>query len=376
MQGAILSLPEQGEPVELHPEPYDTEAALQVLLAEHPSLLAGDQMDPDSPRRWLLVSREMTISDPEQGGPRWAIDHLFLDQEGIPTLVEVKRTGDTRLRREVVGQMLDYAANGLASWPLEAIQSAFERRCEDEGLSPVTALDDLLVDDTDEVTFWTRVQTNLQAGRIRLVLVADQIPSDTLRIIQFLAEQMRPATICAVEVRQYVGRGMKTLVPRVVGQSAPRLSSAARRSTDWSEDDFFRELQAQGEDLVPVARSLLAWGQQEPRYTRWGAGNHSGSFHVWIKTPEGAECKLFTVSTSGTVRVHLFLFSRAGLPVQAVQRVLGQLNTIPGVHLGDDTVNGMPKFNLRLLAGSEERHRYLDIMQDVFSLAMSAGVPA
>ena len=30
----------------------------------------------------------------------------------FPTLVEVKRSSDTRIRREVVGQMLDYAANG------------------------------------------------------------------------------------------------------------------------------------------------------------------------------------------------------------------------------------------------------------------------
>jgi hypothetical protein len=31
----------------------------------------------------------------------------------VPTLLEVKRSSDTRIRREVVGQMLDYAANGV-----------------------------------------------------------------------------------------------------------------------------------------------------------------------------------------------------------------------------------------------------------------------
>ena len=48
---------------------------------------------------------------------RWTI--CFLDQDGIPTLVEVKRASDTRIRREVVGQMFDYAANALLHWPLE-----------------------------------------------------------------------------------------------------------------------------------------------------------------------------------------------------------------------------------------------------------------
>ena len=56
------------------------------------------------------------------GGNRWSLDHLFLDQEGIPTLVEVKRGTDTRIRREVVGQMLDYAANAIVYWPVEELR--------------------------------------------------------------------------------------------------------------------------------------------------------------------------------------------------------------------------------------------------------------
>lgn len=37
------------------------------------------------------------------------MDHLFVDQDAIPTLVEVKRSSDTRIRREVVGQLLEYS---------------------------------------------------------------------------------------------------------------------------------------------------------------------------------------------------------------------------------------------------------------------------
>lgn len=92
---------------------YESEALLQRLLGSYPTLLAGDQISPESPRRWLLVSREYGVPDAEDAAPRWSLDHLFLDQEGVPTLVEVKRASDTRIRREVVGQMLDYAANAV-----------------------------------------------------------------------------------------------------------------------------------------------------------------------------------------------------------------------------------------------------------------------
>ncbi len=51
----------------------------------------------------------------------WAlgIDHLYVDAAGVPVLVEVKRSTDTRLSREVVAQMLDYAASAaqeLKGW--------------------------------------------------------------------------------------------------------------------------------------------------------------------------------------------------------------------------------------------------------------------
>ena len=115
---------------------YDSELLLQELLAKYPDLLAGEQINGDAPRRWLLVTREMSIPGEDDGYGRWSVDHLFLDQEGIPTLIEVKRSTDTRIRREDVGQMLDYAANAVVYWPVEQIQAEFESRCDSEGLNP------------------------------------------------------------------------------------------------------------------------------------------------------------------------------------------------------------------------------------------------
>src|SRR5690554_4797328 len=82
---------------------YTTEEILQVLLVKYPDLLPGDQINPEAPRRWLLVAREMGVPGAEHETGRWSLDHLFLDQDGIPTFVECKRATDTRARREVVG---------------------------------------------------------------------------------------------------------------------------------------------------------------------------------------------------------------------------------------------------------------------------------
>ena len=66
---------------------YDSESLLQSWIADHPELLAGDQINPDNPRRWLLIKREAGIPDQDRGGSRWSVDHLFIDQDGIPTFV-------------------------------------------------------------------------------------------------------------------------------------------------------------------------------------------------------------------------------------------------------------------------------------------------
>ena len=68
------------------------------------------------------------MPDTKEGPGRWSVDHLFLDQDSVPTLVEVKRSSDTRIRREVVGQLIDYAANAVVYWPVEMLRAASARR--------------------------------------------------------------------------------------------------------------------------------------------------------------------------------------------------------------------------------------------------------
>src|SRR5215510_8587676 len=150
MSGGMYLIQDDGHLVEMTERAYDSEDLLQGLLATYPNLLAGDQMDRAAPRRWLLITREMAVPSEEDGAGRWSVDHLFLDQDAIPTLVEVKRSSDTRIRREVVGQLLDYAANAVAYWPVERIRAQFEMNCQAQGLDPEEILGEFLRDETDQ----------------------------------------------------------------------------------------------------------------------------------------------------------------------------------------------------------------------------------
>lgn len=219
-EGNIFVVESGGRLQRLCESPFDSEDDFQDLIARYPDLIPGGEIDPGTPRRWLFLTREAPIADRDNGGARWAMDHLFVDQEAIPTFVEVKRRGDARLRREVVGQMLDYAANAVAYWSQGVLWSAFEESARARSIEPAELLAEFLDDPAEQDTFWDRVWTNLRAGRVRLLFVADHVPAELQRVIEFLNEQMNPAEVLGIELRHFSGGGLRTLVPRVVGRTA------------------------------------------------------------------------------------------------------------------------------------------------------------
>ena len=231
----------------------------------------------------------MGVPGEEGGLDQWSLDHLFLDQDGIPTLVEVKRRSDTRIRREVVGQMLDYAANAVVYWPVEMVRARFEATCENHKVDPALLLAERLGVANDEAAinaFWVQVKTNLLAAKIRLVFVADEIPAELQRIVEFLNAHMDPVEVLAVEIHQYVGQGLKTLVPRVLGQSA-RKSPPPVSGRIWDEATFFKALaEAQSPDMVRAARRIFEWAQG-CMDVAWGRGSINGAFFATV--PHGGK---------------------------------------------------------------------------------------
>lgn len=340
---------------------YVSEDDLQRLLASHPDLLAGEQMDPTAPRRWLLVRREAGIADAEGAGDRWSVDHLFVDQDGVPTLVEVKRSSDTRIRREVVGQMLDYAANALVYLPADTIRSRFEARCEADGLDPAEAIGTAFGDETDPEELWSRVKANLDAGHVRLVFVADAIPPELRRVVEYLNGQMSPTEVYAVEVKQFVGRRdgreLRTLTPRLVGRTAEagRAKGTGERGGGrrWDWDRFAASLrQAEGDESVRRARRVHDWATARGLRVWWGRGATMGGFVAIRELQDGSRHQLFEVWDDGKFEVYFQHLGAKGPFVDERLRVelRERLITISGVEIPADALRRRPWFRLRSLA--------------------------
>ncbi len=224
---------------------------LQTLLESNLNLLPGEQIDPEKPRLWLLIKREMPVTDPSSGAARWSIDFFLADQYGIPTLVECKRCDDSRSRREVVGQMLEYAANGHHYWTASEMRSFAENSAGGSeelkvALKSIQGNDDISVED-----YFSKVEQNLREAKMRLVFFLEDSPNELRSQVEFMNNQLKNTEVFLVEARQYQHGQHRIVVPWLFGfteeaRVAKRESRAEtlRESSDKGEEAFWKNVEA------------------------------------------------------------------------------------------------------------------------------------
>jgi len=262
------------------------EQELQNLLERNYDLLAGDQINPDEPRRWLLIKKEMPVPDPASGADRWSIDLFFVDQTGMPTFVECKRYQDTRSRREVVGQMMEYAANAQFYWDKDEIKNIAEKTADEKDESLENLLSLLQRDDFSSVDdFFENVENSLKEGQIRLVFFLEEAPHELRSIVEFLNNQMERSEVLIVEAKQYETDGLKVVVPSLFGytEQARRIKKTVSITTPrfkWTRETLINDVEKAN---VPVRLSrmkdLLMWADSntETISLGYGTGGISGS---------------------------------------------------------------------------------------------------
>jgi hypothetical protein len=361
----IFVLDNDGVLQELNEASYISEDMLQQLLANYPNLISGSQINTLRPRRWLLVSREFGVPDEQSAANRWSLDHLFIDQDGIPTLVEVKRSTDSRIRREVVGQILDYAANAVSYWIIEEIRYRFFEHCKKAGKETSQVLEELLQNEIDADQFWEITKSNLKAGKIRMLIIADKIPRELQRVIEFLNEQMQSAEILGLEIKQFTGlNNLKTLVPRVIGQTttAEDLKGNLKvKREQWNEDAFIDEIAKQrGQKEREIVKQILEWLHSQQINIWYGKGRR-GSLVPWLNL-NSIDYQLFAIWIDGSVEIY-FQWYKNKPPFSDEHKrleLLEKLNQIKGVNIPKEKINVRPSFSIGLLADKEEYQKFID----------------
>lgn len=192
------------------------EHVLRDLIAERPEILPVHDLDP-SYGRLVTVTRELSL--PGVG----FVDVLLMDAQGRLVVVECKLWRNPQARREVVGQILDYARE-LSRYGYEDLQRQVSVATRRSG-NILYQLSCEAGGELAEAEFVDRVTRDLAAGRFLMLVVGDGITEGTRRIGEFLRDQPGLAfTFGLIEIAEYrhIGPGGAEHVivqPRVLAQT-------------------------------------------------------------------------------------------------------------------------------------------------------------
>lgn len=359
-----IFLLQAGKLVAMERSGYSLEDHLQDLVARYPDLLPGEQLNGAEPRRWLLVAREIGVPDSQDASDRWSLDHLFLDQDGVPTLIEAKRSSDPRIRREVVGQLIEYAANAQSYWDAEQIREIV--MANSAGTTECDYLREALgIEDAED--FWQKVKSNLQAGRLRLIFVADAIPRELRRMIEFLNVQMDPAEVFGIELPQFLGGDLQTIVPRLIGnteRAIARKVGGSRIKRKWDEESFFESVKRNNAELENEVRGILEWAEKRGLRIWWGEGVSTASFVAVLDTDE-ASYQLIQVNCLGKIFLLIDFFRQR--PAFAGRDILANLvgRLISGVGLPISPDARRPGFSIAALRDAIRRVKFYELLDSL-----------
>ena len=232
------------------------EGWLQSFIFTHQQAIPLAEIEPAF-GSLIPVCREL----PTKAGP---VDLLFVNSLGMLTLVECKLWKNPEARREVVGQILDYAKE-LSQWSYEDLQNAIGRS-HSASTSSLYELASQNSEDLDESDFIDNVLRNLRRGRFLLLIVGDGIRESVEEIAGFLQTHAHlNFSFALVELGLYriPEREEYVIFPRVVTQTVeieravfrieddrivslpvPETQVSSSRRRKISEQVFFEKLNA------------------------------------------------------------------------------------------------------------------------------------
>jgi hypothetical protein len=189
------------------------EAWLRDFLFAHPAVLPTASIDAAYVDP-LPVCRELRT-------PAGRIDCLFVTRIGGLVIVECKLWRNPQARREVVGQIFDYAKE-IAAWDYADLQREVSIARDERSTNALFDLVAARYPETDEAAFVDAVTQNLVRGRLMLLLAGDGIRESTESIVEYVGRYAGlHLTFGLIEMAGYEMPDGRLLVqPRVLARTA------------------------------------------------------------------------------------------------------------------------------------------------------------
>lgn len=175
------------------------EGWIQELIRANPEILPVAEIEPAF-APLLSVGREVAT---DVG----SIDNLYPSAQGYLTIVETKLWRNPEARREVVGQIIDYAKE-ISRWSFEELENrvrGYNQRYRGSNLGIIDTIRLIeQIEEADEPFIVDRISRNIQRGRFLLLVVGDGIRESVETMVDFLSQTPQLYfTLALVELQVY-----------------------------------------------------------------------------------------------------------------------------------------------------------------------------
>ena len=286
------------------------EGALQEILFRHADILPLGEIDP-AYHSAVPVCTEL-------GMRAGSADALYLTATGRIVLAEFKLWRNPGARREVVGQILDYA-RVLASWSYDDLDREVRNRTKRSPFEIVSEAHG----EVEEHIFVDHVARRLKRGEFLLLIIGDGIREGVEDIVAYVQEHSGLRfNLALIEAAVFRRRGAEDLIiqPRVLARTelVPRTVLVRKTILEETDDDPLEEhepspVEDENERFWKAVLEGFAFDDPEPEVPQ-----PSKSASVWVKV-EGSGFGGWGLSFGAFLsrnrsRIGTYLTCRAGFP--------------------------------------------------------------
>jgi len=304
-------------------EKFFQENWLQNLIHNNPQILPIDDIESGF-APLISIGREISTSV-------GFVDNLYISPNGYITIVETKLWRNPEAKREVVGQIIDYAKE-LSSWTFSKLNEGVIKSSQTYNKNTKGIIELIKdfedIEEIEEYKIIDNIERNLKRGRFLLLIVGDGIRESVEDMIDFLSNSPQiQFTLGLVELQVYKNPNNEKdwiVIPNLITRtreitraiikienSNPNSTvtletnfkedvinkSPTSRST-ITEDDFFEQLkQNTDSETSEFAKRILNDAKVNGHLIDW----NQGSFAVKHLDPDGSGQKisLFVVDRKG-----------------------------------------------------------------------------
>jgi len=330
------------------------EASLQNLLFEDPSIIPIEDLFDTSLGSIRLMLKEVGL--PDAG----SIDLIGVDVKGNIYVIETKLAKNPEAKRQVIGQILEYAAH-MHEKEVDWLDNAVKKQ---KGVGLSEYFEQLNDSDWNKENFEQNIADNLASGTFKLFIVVDEMNSSLQKIINYMRNVLK-VEIYALELKYFKHNddGMEILVSTVHGGKMP--PPPKPQSSKWTWERFLEDAEKRVDEYtLKTLEELYEFTCQMGRVD-FGKGRVYGTFKLFLPYKDD-EFDLYVVRSDA--RGSWFSFKtmlQKGVKKELIQEFIRNLKAL-GFPLDENNhAERYPQFDVTILNEKEKLSKFKQYVKEL-----------